>query len=54
MVSYDLGAVEMMLYFPFMALYVPLLLLIAAIVLYGRLGGFGIIGIAIIVLSIPV
>jgi hypothetical protein len=54
MVSYDLGAVEMMMYFPFMVLYIPLLLLVAGIVLYGRLGGYGVIAIGIIILSVPV
>ena len=54
MVSYDLGAIEMMMYFPFMVIYIPLLFLIAGIVLYERLGGYGVISIAIILIAIPI
>ncbi|EAS01881.2 ABC transporter C family protein (macronuclear) [Tetrahymena thermophila SB210] len=54
LISYDLGTLEMMLYFAFMILYIPLLLVISAVVLYFRFGGYGILSVVIITMIIPV
>lgn len=53
LISYDLSTLEMMTYFALMIFYVPLLLVIAAIILYFRLGGYGLLGILIIFLMVP-